>query len=204
LVIDWWQRESETPKQAVLAVETYRVSPVAALQQDAESTSNNSGNNLINNNKSRSSGDYAWVDYVLIATLMLMLVLSGWHMRPRREQIKLRLRQWRQIYRLRRAVRRGSPGVARDCILALAGTGWPQSPPRTLPEVAARLQHTGIHPAAVLLALDRSLYGGGGCQGWRDLKAWRPVIHYLRRGLGASPAKSGQAGILPPLDPCAR
>lgn len=63
----------------------------------------------------------------------------------------------RSAWRLRLACRAGNPATARDAALNWGARRWPTAPPRSLPELAARLPAGEL--AAMLLALDARLYG---------------------------------------------
>jgi hypothetical protein len=107
----------------------------------------------------------AWMGLVLSLTLVAAFGFAG---RERLRRAGQCAAAWR---RLRRACRHADVLAARDAMLAWAAALFPDSPPRTLGQLAAR----SVTARAAILALDRRCYGPPG-QAW-DAAALPRALH---------------------------
>lgn len=129
--------------------------------------------------------EYPGLRGLLLAALLLLVAGLFWML----------LVRWRQSawQRVCVACRRDDAAAAQQALLQWALARWPDAVPRTLGEIAARMDDA--RAANAIMALDRHLYGPAPRAAWDgrallgSLAAWRPVVRRTSRA------------ALPPLYP---
>ena len=97
--------------------------------------------------------------------------------------------------RVLEACRAASPRAARDALLDWAGTAWPESPPRDLADLAARVRggsDAGEPFVEAILALDRALWAAEAA-GWTG----ESLAARLPRELGPPPGRRRSGATVP-------
>lgn len=136
---------------------------------------------------------------ILAAVWLLTLIAWWWSSRPRRDErapapVPIHKLQARQLRAARTAALEGDPAGVRSAMLAWAKLEWPDSPPRSIGALAARV----AEPAAgELLKLSRASYGAGDAK--IDGEALARAVRAIKARPESGSAESGDP--LPPLMP---
>ena len=202
LRVEWWDVEADAPRTAVIPARTIPVAPAPA------SAGQPSRPVLAAPPAAPETSPRPWpavsaaLAFAWLVTLGALLRVLG-RRRPRDTRPPIpgpADAPPRDTAAARRRVldacRDASPRDARDALLFWAGLTWPESPPRDLIALAARIR--GQPLAEAILVLDRALWSARDT-GWSG----RSLAAELPRALGPSPARSQRAGAdrLPSLHP---
>ena len=202
LRVEWWDVEADAPRTALIPARTIPVAPaptstgqpprpvLAAPSPAAPPVTDPRLWQVI-------SAAFALVWLVTLGVLLLVLRRRrSDHVRssaPAREPPRDTAAARRRVLD---ACRGASPRAARDALLDWAGRAWPDSPPRDLVALAARVRDAPL--AEAILALDRTLWSARNT-GWTG----EALAACLPRDLGPPPASRRAAvpGGLPSLHP---
>ena len=202
LRVEWWDVEADAPRTALIPARTIPVAPAPgstgqpprpalAAPPAAPETSPRPWPAV------SAALAFAW----LVTLGMLLRVLGRRRLRDTRSPVPAPAEEPPQDtaaarHRVLDACRDASPRAARDALLFWAGLAWPESPPRDLIALAARIRGQPLVEA--ILVLDRALWSARDT-GWNG----QSLAAELPRELGSPPSPPHRAGAdrLPPLHP---
>ena len=196
LKVEWWDVEADAPRTALIPARTIPVAPasaeasrrVLAAPPPAVSEAN----------------PRLWQGISVVLAVVWLVTLGTLLRSPGRRRAAPRLplqfeKPPRDTAAPRRRVldacRDASPRAVRDALLGWAGLAWPESPPRDLIALAARVHDEPFREG--ILDLDRALWSARGT-GWTG----RSLAARLPRELGSlPPRRRAAAARLPSLHP---
>ena len=199
LRVEWWDVEADAPRTALIPARTISVAP-APVSAEASRPA------LAAPPAAPEATPLLWQGISAVLTLAWLVTLGVFlRVLVRRRDGNLQSRApvdepSRDTAAARRRVldacHAADPRAARDALLGWAGLAWPESPPRDLIALAARVR--GEPFAEVVMALDRALWSA------RDA-SWtgQTMAALLPRELEAPPppGRRGAADRLPSLHP---
>ncbi len=162
LEVPWWNVREGQWQVATLPPHAIEVLPGAAAEPPAPPPEAPAGMEPA----ATAAAEGFWYRMSLILAGGWLLTLIGWWYAHRTRRAPRRPRELRESPRFRResrrlkavkeACRRGDTAAATEALLAWAAVRWPESPPRSLGELAERLP---AEAAGELETLNRSRYG---------------------------------------------
>ena len=203
--VRWWDTTADAPAEALIPARILSAGPapaeaaglVSALSAP-ESATDADGDPAATGGEAISGGAWQWVSIALFA-LWAATALGWWRSRRGVQEAAPEDAGAPAMARARRALHAacasGRAEDARDAVLEWAAAAWPETPPRSLGEVAHRL---GPPLAARLRELDRSLYARAE-ESWDGEALWREAKAGLRHA--TRPARAATVSGLPPLYP---
>jgi len=180
LEVPWWDVRAGEWKIATLPPHALEVLPGAAAQPPAPPPELPAAMQPAPS----AAGNGFWYRMSLFLAGGWVLTLIGWWYSHRTRRVRRappetpRFRQEvRRLKAVKEACNRGDSGAAIDALLAWGAVRWPESPPRSLGELAERLPSEAGHE---IESLNRSRYGGSAST-W-DGRALGRQLEALTRG----------------------
>ena len=176
LRVAWWDVEADAARTVLLPARTIAVSP-AASSGEAHRPPLTAPPTAPETEPRLWQGISAALALAWLATLVVLLFVLRRIRRAGPESFAPAGESPADIATARRRVldacRDAAPRVARDALLDWAGLAWPESPPRDLVALAARVRDESL--AQAILDLDRALWSAGGMSwGGQSLAASLP------------------------------